>query len=131
MDPDGPTLYPVLRYRDAKAAVEWLGRVFGFQRVVAYEDDQGVVRHAELAFGSGVMMLGTQDPEAPVRFIPPYVYVASPDDHYARAVAAGAEIVQVPYDAPHGSRDYRVRDLEGNEWYFGTYHPLPPEPEGR
>ena len=51
MDADGPTLYPVLRYADAKAAIGWLERAFGFERVVAYEDDQGVVRHAELAFG--------------------------------------------------------------------------------
>ena len=131
MDANGPTLYPVLRYADAKAALDWLERAFGFQRMVAYEDDQGVVRHAELGFGTGVMMLGTADPDAPLHFTPPYVYVADPDTHHARAAAAGAEIVQAPRVAPHGSREYTARDLEGNEWYFGTYRPLPAEPGGR
>jgi uncharacterized glyoxalase superfamily protein PhnB len=113
MDADGPTLYPVLRYADAKAAIGWLERAFGFERVVAYEDDQGVVRHAELAFGTGVMMVGTADPRAPSGFTPPYVYVADPDSHHRRAAAAGAEVVQTPRIAPHGSREYTVRDVEG------------------
>ena len=30
-------------------------------------------------------------------------------------------------DTDHGSRDYSVRDLEGNLWHFGTYWPEVPE----
>ncbi|MGX7676636.1 VOC family protein [Plantactinospora sp. DSM 117369] len=40
---------------------------------------------------------------------------------YARAVAAGAEVVQEPRDTDYGSRDFLVRDPEGNRWSFGTY----------
>jgi hypothetical protein len=28
------------------------------------------------------------------------------------------------YDTPYGSREYSARDLEGNVWTFGTYHPV-------
>jgi uncharacterized glyoxalase superfamily protein PhnB len=127
MDGNEPTLYPVLRYLDAKGAIDWLERTFGFQRMVAYEDKEGVVRHAELSFGTGVMMLGTADPTALPGFTPPYVYLPDPDAHHARASEAGAEIVQAPWDTEHGSREYTARDIEGNEWYFGTYRPLPPD----
>ena len=30
------TIYPALRYRDAEAAIEWLGRAFGFTEKVVY-----------------------------------------------------------------------------------------------
>ena len=50
------------------------------------------------------------------------VQVDDPDAHFARAVAAGAEIVAEPEDAPHG-RGYTARDLEGHLWHFGTYRP--------
>jgi len=52
-----------------------------------------------------------------------YVYVADVDAHYARAKAAGAEIVMELEDTDYGSRGYSVRDLEGHLWSFGTYHP--------
>ncbi|MFD0787779.1 VOC family protein, partial [Micromonospora azadirachtae] len=51
------------------------------------------------------------------------VYVAIDDvnAHYARARAAGAEIIREPFDTDYGSRDYAARDLAGNVWSFGTY----------
>ena len=45
------------------------------------------------------------------------------DDHYERAKAAGAEIVQPPADTDYGARLYSVRDIEGNLWSFGNYRP--------
>jgi uncharacterized glyoxalase superfamily protein PhnB len=32
-----------------------------------------------------------------------------------------------PFDTDYGSRDYSARDLEGNQWHFGTYRPAPVE----
>src|SRR5204862_7272648 len=52
-----------------------------------------------------------------------YVYVEDVDAHYARAKAAGAEIVMELEDTDYGSRGYSVRDLEGHLWSFGTYRP--------
>jgi uncharacterized glyoxalase superfamily protein PhnB len=53
-----------------------------------------------------------------------YVVVDDPDGLFERASAAGAEIVQKLIDTDYGSRDFSVRDPEGNLWSFGTYHPL-------
>jgi uncharacterized glyoxalase superfamily protein PhnB len=54
-----------------------------------------------------------------------FFYVPDPDAHYARAKAAGADIMQPPQDTPYGARAYYVRDLEGFLWGFSTYTPAP------
>jgi uncharacterized glyoxalase superfamily protein PhnB len=45
------------------------------------------------------------------------------DEHYARAKAAGAEIVYDIRDEDHGGRAYSCRDPEGYIWHFGSYDP--------
>jgi uncharacterized glyoxalase superfamily protein PhnB len=45
------------------------------------------------------------------------------DAHFERSVAAGAEIVMELHDTDYGSREYMVRDFDGNLWSFGTYRP--------
>src|SRR4051794_17307098 len=127
-----PTIFPALRYRDAPAAIDWLGRAFGFERHAVFEGD-GVVHHAELRLGEGMIMLGSaQDPEhneysghAPAPgSAATYVVIEDPDAHCARAREAGAEIVMDLHDTDYGSRDYTARDPEGNVWSFGTYNPF-------
>ncbi|MGE5595505.1 MAG: VOC family protein, partial [Hyphomicrobiales bacterium] len=52
-----------------------------------------------------------------------YCVVPDPDAHFARAKAAGAEILHEPQDEPYGGRDYGTLDLEGHYWSFGSYQP--------
>lgn len=125
-----PTFYPTLRYRDAEAAVTWLGEAFGFTPQAVYRDDDGTVRHAELAFGDGLLMLGQTPPvDAPGRLdyeqgvTSTYAYCADPDALFARAVAAGAVEAMPLRDTDYGSREFSVRDPEGHVWSFGTYRP--------
>lgn len=129
------TVIPALRYRDAKAAIGWLGRAFGFeaQLVVPGEGDQIV--HAQLRFGNGMIMLGSMKDDEFGRLMThpdetggretmsAYVIVADADAHYARATAAGARIVRDIQDEDYGGRGYSCRDLEGRLWNFGTYDP--------
>ena len=53
----------------------------------------------------------------------PYIIVEDVDAHYARAVAAGAEIVMDIKDEDYGGRGYSCRDPEGHVWNFGSYDP--------
>lgn len=124
------TLYPLLRYRDARAAIAFLAEAFGFAEHEVTEHD-GVVVHAELSYGTGIVMLGTLGAGDGLWDLAPngvYVAVDDPDAHYARAVAAGAEIVMALTDTDYGSRNYAARDPEGNVWSFGTYRPAPERP---
>ena len=54
-----------------------------------------------------------------------YVVTDDPDGLFARATAAGAEILVGLHETDYGSRDFAVRDPEGNRWSFGTYRGEP------
>lgn len=54
-----PSICPTLVYRDAKAAIRLLTEAFGFSQVAVYEGEDGSVTHAELAYGNGMVMLGS------------------------------------------------------------------------
>jgi len=116
-----PNVFPGLRYRDEHAAMDWLARAFGFERHALFTDDDGVVVHAEMRLGPGIVMLGAA-PECEEGFNV-YVYVEDVDAHHARARAAGAEIVRPLANTGYGTREYGARDLDGHYWYFGTYRP--------
>ena len=47
--------------------------------------------------------------------------VDDPDSLHARCKAAGAPELSDLVDQDYGSRDFRLRDPEGNFWAFGTY----------
>jgi uncharacterized glyoxalase superfamily protein PhnB len=128
-----PTIFPCLSYRDAPAAIQWLGRAFGFEKVCAYPGPDGTIVHAELRLGNGMIMLGspkgrqpsqnpTGGPDDWEQSI--YIVLDDVDAHYARARAAGAYIVRELTDTDYGSRDYSARDPEGYLWNFGTYQPF-------
>ena len=53
----------------------------------------------------------------------PYIIVDDADAHYARSVAADAEIVMEVADQDYGGRMYSCRDPEGHLWNFGSYDP--------
>ncbi|MBD7988789.1 VOC family protein [Luteimonas sp. Sa2BVA3] len=129
------TIIPCLRYRDAPAAIDWLCRAFGFERHAVYAEGD-TVHHAQLVFGNGMVMLGSADTASEwgrriaqpgdiggLETQSPCVVVADVDAHYARAVAAGAELVQDIADQDYGGRGYSCRDPEGHLWWFGSYDP--------
>jgi uncharacterized glyoxalase superfamily protein PhnB len=124
---------PFLSYDDARAALDWLTEAFGFEKSDVHETDNGKVMHAELLVGDGMVMLGSAGENdlglktpRELRAVNQGVYVIVDDgidEHYERALGAGAEVVRALHDTDYGSWDYIVRDPEGNLWSFGTYRP--------
>jgi uncharacterized glyoxalase superfamily protein PhnB len=126
-----PNIFPAVRYADARAAVEFLKRAFGATEKSVHQRD-GVIHHAELALGAGLIMVGQHSRTGWLGGHPPrplsstvsvYVTVEDPDAHHAVAREAGATVVRELEDMDYGSREYSVRDPEGNLWSFGTYDP--------
>ncbi|MBA2408582.1 MAG: glyoxalase [Gammaproteobacteria bacterium] len=129
------TVVPTMRYRNARAAIDWLCRAFGFEQHLIVAGDNGAIAHAQLAFGNGMVMLGSASDDGFGKLVrppveaggvntqSPYVIVNDADRHLARAVAAGAEIVIDIKDEDYGGRGYTCRDPEGHIWNFGTYDP--------
>jgi uncharacterized glyoxalase superfamily protein PhnB len=125
-----PTVWPVLTYRDARAAIEFLSKAFGFEERAAYprDDDPSIIVHGEMRWplGGGVMFGSAGKDDSPFGQRVPgndsvYVVCDDPDGLFERAVAQGAEVVRGLVDEDYGSRGFTVRDPEGNLWSFGTY----------
>src|SRR5690348_2326318 len=125
------TVIPSLRYRNALAMIDWLCKAFGFEKHAVYADGE-VVHHAQLAFGNGMIMLGSADNGSAwgKRIAQPdeiggretqacYVVVADCASHYAQAKAADAKIVDALETKDYGGSGYSARDPEGHLWSFG------------
>jgi len=126
-----PNVWATLRYDDAPAAIEFLKEAFGFEELLVVRGEgegDRQVHHAELLWpaGGGVMLGSTTYTEGVHAQLPSgcgstYCVCDDPDALFARAKAAGAEVVQDMEDTDYGSRGFTVRDPEGNLWSFGTY----------
>jgi uncharacterized glyoxalase superfamily protein PhnB len=130
MSSEAPRVYATFRYRDAAKMIDWLCRAFGFTVRVRYGEGDDV-KHAELALGSSMIMIGHTRDDAYGRMVgapggggrSTYIAVDDTDAAFARAKAAGATILEEPVDRDYGSRDFICADPEGNVWSFGTYWP--------
>jgi uncharacterized glyoxalase superfamily protein PhnB len=128
-----------MHYRNAADAIEWLCRVFGFEKHAVYPGPGNTIVHAELTLGGGMIMLGTANDNGANRYVklPSEVggaqtrgvslIVKDADEIYARAKAAGAEIVEALKDKPYGGRGFACLDSEGHLWHVGTYDPWEPK----
>lgn len=136
------TIIPCLQYRNAHVAIDWLCEAFGFERLAIHADER-IVHHAQLVLQGGMVMLGSARDELlqgkdsdrwQRRIVQPdqingretqtnCVIVRDPDAHYARAVAAGAEIIRDIADQEYGGRGYGCLDIEGHMWWFASYDP--------
>jgi uncharacterized glyoxalase superfamily protein PhnB len=132
----GTVLVPSLRYADAHAAIAWLERVFGFVRHAVYDGPDGTVAHAELTFGTGMIMLGSASNPSPHAQLyatpseiggrvtsPVYLVVPDCDPVWVSAQAAGAEVVMELKTMEYGGKAFTVRDPDGYLWSVGEYDP--------
>lgn len=134
-DEAGTTVIPALRYRNVAAAIDWLCKAFGFAKHLVVIGDNGAIRYVQLTFGSGMVMVGPVQESALGKLMRQpdeiggaetqtcYFVVKDVAAHYARAKAAGAEIVLDIETRANGGLGYSCRDPEGHIWNFGTYNP--------
>jgi PhnB protein len=119
-----PQIIPYLFYDDVDAAIGFLTRAFGFSEHMRVDTPSGGV-HAQVKLGDCIVMLGQDGLDkayaTPVKLgrvtSGVFVYLDEADEHYARAQAEGAEIVEPLADLPYG-RSYTVRDPQGHTWFF-------------
>lgn len=126
---------PCMRYRDAPAAIDWLCSTFGFIATLVVPNDDGTIAHAQLGFGSSMVMLGSifdteygrlmKQPAELGHFVTQstYLVVNDADAVYDRAREAKAEILLDIKDEEYGGRGFTCRDPEGHVWSIGTYDP--------
>jgi uncharacterized glyoxalase superfamily protein PhnB len=124
-----------LRYRDAPAAIDWLVRVFGFEKNLIVPNNKGGIAHAQLSLGGGMIMLSSvadtpfgrhmkqPDEVGGIETQSAYLVVTDADKIHARAVAAGSKIVVAIKDEDYGGRGFACLDPEGHLWSIGSYDP--------
>src|SRR5260370_4439646 len=125
------TIFPILRYNDARGAIGSLCSTFGFVELFSVPESGPFVRHAQLKLGTNIIMLGSVRPDDGMASPEVLgtstqllcVHVDDIDAHFETARAAGAEIISPPKDTGFGEREYHARDLEGHPWAFTTYLP--------
>jgi PhnB protein len=131
------TITPYLLYNDGEAALDFLGRAFGFEETLRYSGSEGQVDHAEMKLGDSQIYLGSpgegyQNPrELGQATVHLYIEVDDVDALFERATAAGAEVVEEPADQEYGQRRCGLLDPEGHKWWFAqTVHEMAPEEWG-
>lgn len=126
--PHGATsLTPFLAIPDARGAIDFYRDIFG-ARVVDVTEMGGVVAHAVLDFGAGLLQLGEPMPDyglvpAPEGDQDCYsmgLYRPDVDAVVEKAVAAGATVREAPATFVSGDRFASIRDPYGVRWSVMT-----------
>lgn len=123
-----------LCYKDPAAAIDWLCDVFGFEKVVAFNDEErGTVAHAELRMGDAVIMIqadyeGYDVPQLKNSTSGHGLYLILPSREavtaaYDRAKEKGAHIFIDLEETAWGNFRFDVIDIEGYAWSFGIHDP--------
>ena len=120
-------LFPYIRVKDGDRAVDFYKAAFGAEELFRLVEPGGRLGHCELKMGPAVLMLSEEFPEFGITAIPPgqsagvmlHLHVDDADAVVARAVAAGAELVQPLADQFHGERSGKIRDPFGYDWSVG------------
>jgi uncharacterized glyoxalase superfamily protein PhnB len=115
--PDGwHAVTPRIVVEGARDCVAFIKRAFGAT------GDYRTEAPAVLTLGDSIVMVSDAGPRGPsTAFL--YLYVADADETFRRAVAAGARVLEEPWDLPYGDRRGMVEDAWGNVWQIATYRP--------
>jgi PhnB protein len=119
------TLAPLLNVRDGVRAVAFYKAAFGAEEIFVLDDAGGVVAH--LSIEGAEFWLADESPQhqnpspdavggCTVRMV---LTVEDPDSVFARAVAAGAQILSPVEDQSYRWRVGRLVDPFGHHWEIG------------
>ena len=116
--PDAAVI-PELAYAELDAAVRWLCEAFGFQERLRIADHRAQLL---VGAGGGAIVAMDRSRERGAVTAPSghgvLGRISDVDAHFARAAAAGAEILSPPTTFPFGERQYSARDVGGHRWTF-------------
>ena len=126
MTNSNPTVWLTLQAHNAAKLIDYYVDTFGFVLAARYDDGEAVA-HAQLNWpeGAGGIMLGGHKSGTVCEREPGatgcYVVTTDPDGLYERVLQRKGDVVQPLAKTDYGSREFIVRDPEGNLWSFGDY----------
>lgn len=119
---------PYLCCRGATDAIAFYVRAFGAKVLEKIEMPGGMIGHAELKIGDAMFMMADECEYAKVKSpkslggtsVAMYIYVEDVDALMAKALAAGAKVLQPIEDKFYGDRSVLLEDPAGHQWGFAT-----------
>ena len=125
------TVTPFLSVDGASDAIDFYKRAFGAEERNRMPGPGGKVLHAEIKIGDSIVMIADAMMGGPPLTAGIHLYVADADAAWARATAAGAQVVMPISDAFWGDRYGVLTDKWGNKWSIATHkEDVPPEEMG-
>ncbi|MEU2624739.1 VOC family protein [Streptomyces sp. NPDC007157] len=116
--PEGyTTVAPWVVTDDTGAFLDFVTGAFGGEELARVPTEDGLVGHAEIRVGDTVVLAFDRHADWPVLPSLLRVFVADADDTFARALAAGGQVVTDLADDAFGQRGGRVKDPFGNIWW--------------
>src|SRR5688572_20014533 len=119
-----PRVTPYLAIDGAAAAIDFYKKAFGATERMRMGGPEGKIGHAEIEIEGGLIMLA--DEYEAMNFHSPktiggspvmiHMYVADVDAFFARASAAGVEVLRPPTDQFYGDRSCTIKDPFGHAW---------------
>lgn len=126
---------PIFRYMDAKAAIDWLCDVIGFEVFLAVPEEDGRIKHARLILGDSMIMLASHGREGDFdsQLGTPSslggvtqatsLIVDNPDSIYQRVLNSSAVVVQELEAFEFGGKTFSFEDIESHLWVVSSHDP--------
>jgi PhnB protein len=128
--PDGyPQFSTYICVDGAAKAIEFYGQILGAKERMRMAGPDGIIGHAELQLGDGVLMLSDPFPQMGIKdpkviggtAVTLSLYVDDVDAVFAKAIAAGATEVQPVENQFYGDRSGQFLDPFGHRWSVSTH----------
>jgi len=114
------TVTPFLSVKGAADAIEFYKKAFGAEERNRAPGPGGTLMHAEIKIGDSVIMMSDALMGPPLT-AGIHLFVADADALWARATAAGAQVVMPIADMFWGDRYGVLSDKWGNRWSIATH----------
>ena len=112
-------IVPYLFYDDAVAAMEWYARVFGFEEIGRWENDEGRVQNAEMRVGNTEIWLDGGGKRADQDARPTWIGIWVEDiDAVFQCVQSAGVACDPPVQREFGVQMLTVPDEFGYLWGF-------------
>lgn len=116
--PDGyNSVSPYLLVNGAQASIDFLVAVFDAEKLRMIPGEDGRIRHGEVRIDDSVLMLADAIEGWPAVPGHVHIYVADVDATWARALEAGATVVQEPKQKDDPDKRGGFKDAGGTTWW--------------
>ncbi|MFD7814119.1 VOC family protein [Streptomyces sp. NPDC059785] len=115
--PGYTTVAPWVVTDDTGAFLDFVSEAFEGEELARIRTEDGMIGHGEIRVGDTVVLAFDRRTDWPVMPSLLRVFVTNADDAFARAVAAGGQVVTPLANDAFGGRGGRVKDPFGNIWW--------------